>query len=270
MSPTFVRKTSVAVAVLVAGVCVMAVVTRTSAASPRSATAAQKSVGRGWPVPVPLKPFDGYPEDDFVGAVTPWYYTTSATATGGQAPAGVQPLARDIFTSKDFYATAICGWTSGTTAATARSRSTPSGATTRADPRALENGNPATAAWGHCDRDYPREAIVSPYPFKTAQRALRSVTRRDQGARRTDGAHEGHLARLERPLHEEPESRVRSRDDEAARAIRCRRSSQSRRSGLSGGRIRCRRSSRCSHPSTRSGSCSRCTTRPTATRRSSR
>ena len=29
---------------------------------------------------------------------------------------------------------AICGWTSGTTAATARSRSTPSGATTRADP----------------------------------------------------------------------------------------------------------------------------------------
>src|SRR5690606_23566194 len=28
---------------------------------------------------------------------------------------------------------------------------------------------PATAAWGHCDRDYPREAIVSPYPFKTAQ-----------------------------------------------------------------------------------------------------
>ena len=30
--------------------------------------------------------------------------------------------------------TAICGWTSGTTAATVRSRSTPSGATTRADP----------------------------------------------------------------------------------------------------------------------------------------
>ena len=28
---------------------------------------------------------------------------------------------------------------------------------------------PASAAWGYCDRDYPREAIVSPYPFKTAQ-----------------------------------------------------------------------------------------------------
>ena len=28
---------------------------------------------------------------------------------------------------------------------------------------------PASAAWGFCDRDYPREAIVSPYTFKTAQ-----------------------------------------------------------------------------------------------------
>src|SRR6185295_5574836 len=28
---------------------------------------------------------------------------------------------------------------------------------------------PRTAAWGYCDRDYPRKAIVSPYPFKTAQ-----------------------------------------------------------------------------------------------------
>jgi hypothetical protein len=28
---------------------------------------------------------------------------------------------------------------------------------------------PASASWGHCDVDYPREAIVSPYPFKAAQ-----------------------------------------------------------------------------------------------------
>ena len=28
---------------------------------------------------------------------------------------------------------------------------------------------PASAPWGYCDRDYPRESIVSPYPFKTAQ-----------------------------------------------------------------------------------------------------
>ncbi len=101
--------------------------------------------------------------------MTPWYYETNASATGGKPPANVQPLARDIFTSKDFYADrdlwmdkryyrcnspialdSIWGdYTSG--------------------PGAIENSNPATAAWGHCDRDYPREAIVSPYPFKTAQ-----------------------------------------------------------------------------------------------------
>jgi hypothetical protein len=28
---------------------------------------------------------------------------------------------------------------------------------------------PRSAAWGYCDRDYPREGIVSPYKFKTAQ-----------------------------------------------------------------------------------------------------
>ena len=28
---------------------------------------------------------------------------------------------------------------------------------------------PRTAAWGYCDRDYPRERIVSPYPFKSAK-----------------------------------------------------------------------------------------------------
>ena len=28
---------------------------------------------------------------------------------------------------------------------------------------------PASAAWGYCDRDYPRAAMVSPYTFTTAQ-----------------------------------------------------------------------------------------------------
>jgi hypothetical protein len=28
---------------------------------------------------------------------------------------------------------------------------------------------PRTAAWGYCDRDYPRAAIISPYPFRTAE-----------------------------------------------------------------------------------------------------
>ena len=101
MSPAFVRKTNLTTAVLVFAACVMAPNAQTPA--PTSATTTQKSVGRGWPVPAPLKPFHGYPKDDFVGAVTPWDCETSTTATGGKAPQGVQPLARDIFTSKDFY-----------------------------------------------------------------------------------------------------------------------------------------------------------------------
>src|SRR5690606_1535312 len=28
---------------------------------------------------------------------------------------------------------------------------------------------PASGAWGFCDADFPREEIVSPYPFETAQ-----------------------------------------------------------------------------------------------------
>ncbi len=46
---------------------------------------------------------------------------------------------------------------------------------------------PRTAAWGYCDRDYPRAAIVSPYPFKTAQEhyeALLAETRRRGGPTR--------------------------------------------------------------------------------------
>ena len=126
-------------------------------------------MGRGWPVPVPLNAFDGFPEDYFVGAVTPWYYTTSATATGGKAPAGVQPLPRDIFTSKDFYADKDLWMDKRYYRCNSPISLDSIWGDYSSGPRALENGNPATAAWGHCDRDYPREAIVSPYPFKTAQ-----------------------------------------------------------------------------------------------------
>ncbi len=128
-----------------------------------------RSVGHGWPVPVELQPYDGYPEEQFVGAVTPWYWEVGSTATGGAAPEGVEPLPRDLFTSNDFYVDRDlwmdpryyrCNSPIALDSIRGDYSSGPSG---------VEGDDPATAAWGHCERDYPREAIVSPYPFATAQ-----------------------------------------------------------------------------------------------------
>jgi hypothetical protein len=152
-----------------AACCVALAFSHAEAQAPRSASDATLSVGRGWPVPVELGDYDGYPERQFVGSVTPWYWDINTTATGGAVPDGITPLETDLFTTKHFFADrdlwlhpryyrcnspigldSIRGdYTSG--------------------PRAVENDDPATAAWGHCDRDYPREAIVSPYPFETAE-----------------------------------------------------------------------------------------------------
>ena len=40
---------------------------------------------------------------------------------------------------------------------------------------------PASAAWGFCDRDYPRAAMVSPYGFKTAQAHYEALLEETRG-----------------------------------------------------------------------------------------
>ena len=42
-------------------------------------------------------------------------------------------------------------------------------------------GGASTAAWGHCDRDYPREAIVSPYSFERAEEHYAALLEETRG-----------------------------------------------------------------------------------------
>jgi len=127
--------------------------------------AAQQSVGRGWPMEA---------KADWVGAGVPFYNIDAATAKGGAAPKGITPLPRDIFTSDDFYVDRElwrdpryfrCNSTLALDSQWGDYSSAPK----------YVKDDPATGAWGHCDADYAREHIVSPYPFTTAQAHYESL-----------------------------------------------------------------------------------------------
>jgi hypothetical protein len=122
--------------------------------------AGRESAGRGWPVSVMES---GYVSGGLEGE-------GEQAAWDGAVPEGVVPLRRDLFTTKDFYkdrelwsdpryfrcnspSTLQAMW--GADLATGRDM--------------IGTDPPASASWGHCEIDYPREAIVSPYPFRTAR-----------------------------------------------------------------------------------------------------
>jgi hypothetical protein len=140
------------------------------------ASSAQTSVGRGARDPLqPAVIVGSEGKGMFVGAGIPPDNMPIFAARDGAVPAGVEPLPRDIFSTKDFYEDRELWF----------------------DPRYYRCNSPVgleqiwgayqypligadpprTAAWGFCDRDYPREEIVSPYEFKTAKEHYAALLR---------------------------------------------------------------------------------------------
>jgi hypothetical protein len=127
----------------------------------------ENSIGRGARDPVQVDVIVGSEgKGMFTGAGIPPDNMPIYAARDGAVPAGVEPLPVDIFTTKDFYKDRGLWF----------------------DPRyyrcnspvgleqiwgayevpLIGDDPPRTAAWGFCDRDYPREEILSPYGFATA------------------------------------------------------------------------------------------------------
>jgi hypothetical protein len=90
------------------------------------------------------------------------------SAFDGDVPKGIDPLEVDMWTSKDFYQDREL-WSDPRYFRCNSSLAIEQQRGASGFSRVTIDDDPAKAAWGYCDRDDPREAIVSPYEFETAQ-----------------------------------------------------------------------------------------------------
>ena len=86
------------------------------------------------------------------------------TPTFPGPPAGMQALPLDLFKSKNFYKDKDL-WSDKRYFRC----NTPRQITDIWTSHRIGDNPPASASWGDCSIDYPREKIVSPYPYKTAK-----------------------------------------------------------------------------------------------------
>ena len=158
-----------------------------------------ESVGRGAPlspaIPAPMRTplaelealpaaeINGYPEGYWM--VGPFRFGQAGpddepvefgSAWNGATPEGIEPLERDLFTSEDFYADRVL-WTDPRYFRC----NSPYALEAQWEDEVIGDDPPGSAAWGYCDRDYPREAIVSPYPFETAEAHYEALLKETRG-----------------------------------------------------------------------------------------
>ncbi len=142
-----------------------------------------KSVGRGRPLAASVYDQKGEVGPNWVREFGQRYDPAKPFPLNGYAPNALpknyKPLERDIFTSPDFYADKAL-WMDPRYYRCNSPQATEYQRGILSQP-ALNVKEDKDSPWGHCELGLPREAIVSPYGFKTAQEHYEALMKETQG-----------------------------------------------------------------------------------------